>query len=95
MGYFAKGLTHDFGQKFELSSSPCVVLLKIGLEMMFGDVLERKEAVLHDKKICVLYNRKIRYFPKELTHDFGQKFEHSSLFVFIENTPRNDVWGVF
>ena len=28
----------------------CVFLLKIGLEMIFGDVLERKEAVLHDKK---------------------------------------------
>ena len=37
-GYFPKGLTHDFGQK---------------LEMMFGDVRERKEAVLHDKIICV------------------------------------------
>ena len=32
-------------------------------------------------------------FPKGLTHTFGQKFELSSLFVFIENRPRNDVWG--
>ena len=32
-------------------------------------------------------------FPKELTHIFGQKFELSSLFVFIKNRPRNDVWG--
>ena len=28
----------------------CVFLLKIGLEMIFEDVMERKEAVLHDKK---------------------------------------------
>ena len=31
--------------------------------------------------------------PKGLTHHFGQKFELTSLFVFIENRPRNDVWG--
>ena len=34
----------------------CVFLIKIGAEMMFGDVLERKDAVPHDKKICVLYS---------------------------------------
>ena len=67
-------------------------LLKIGPEMMFGDVLDRKEAFL-DKKICILYVRKMGNFPKGLTHDFGQKFQLSSLFVFIENRPRNDVWG--
>ena len=61
--------------------------------MIFGDVLERKEAVLHDKKKNVLYSRKIRYFPKGLTHDFGQKFEISLSFVFIENRTSNDVWG--
>ena len=72
----------------------CVFLLKIGLEMIFGDVLERKEAVLHDKKKNVLYSRKIRYFPKGLTHDFGQKFELSLSFVFIENRTSNDVWDV-
>ena len=62
--------------------------------MIFGDVLERKEAVLHDKKKSVLYSRKIRYFPKGLTHDFGQKFELSLSFVFIENRTSNDVWDV-
>ena len=62
--------------------------------MIFGDVLERKEAVLHHKKKNVLYSRKIRYFPKWLTHDFGQKFELSLSFVFIENRTSNDVWDV-
>ena len=42
----------------------------------------------------VLYSRKIRYFPKGLTHDFGQKFELSLSFVFIENRTSNDVWDV-
>ena len=46
-------------------------LLKKGLEIMLGDVLERKKAVQQDKKICVLYSRKIGYFPKGLTHDFS------------------------
>ena len=70
----------------------CLFLLKIGPEMMFGDVLDRKEAFLDNKNkypICP----KNRNFPKRLTHDFGQKFDVSSLFVFIENRPRNDVWG--
>ena len=60
--------------------------------MMFGDVLDRKEAFL-DNKIWILYFPKIGHFPKGLTHDFGQKFELSSWFVFIENRLRNDVWG--
>ena len=29
----------------------------------------------------------------EIFHDFGQKFNISSVFVFIENRPRNDVSG--
>ena len=123
-------------------------LLKIGQEMMFGDVLDRKEAFLDNKNmylicpknrkfskgvnpwfwwkiwtffmvcfywkyvqkwcflmfhiekkpfqtinICTLYVKKIGNFPKALTHDFGQKFELSLLFVFLENRPTNDVLG--
>ena len=67
IGNFPKGLTHDFGQKFQLSS--LFVLLKIGPEMMFRDVLGRKEAFLDNKNM---------YFQ-----DFRQKLELSSLFVFI------------
>ena len=70
----------------------CLFLLKIGPEMMFGDVLDRKEAFL-DNKNTYLMCPKNRKFSKGLTHDFGQKLELSSLFVFIENRPRNDVWG--
>ena len=91
MGYFPKRLTHDFGQKFELSS--LCVFIETGLEMMFGDVLKTKEAVLYNTNICVLYSQKIGYFPKGLTHDFGQKFSLFSSFVFIEINRRNDVWG--
>ena len=47
MGYFPNGLTHDFGQKLELSSL-FFFLLNIGQEIMFGDVLDRKEAFLNN-----------------------------------------------
>ena len=70
----------------------CLFLFKIGPEIMFGDLLGRKEAFV-DNKICILYVQKIGNFPKGLTHDFGQKFQLSSLFVFIKNRSRNDVWG--
>ena len=67
-------------------------LLKTGLAMTFGDVLDRKEALLDCKK-CISYSRKTGYFAKGLTHDFSQKFKLSSLFVFIEKRPRKNVLG--
>ena len=39
-------------------------------------------------------SKKIGNSPKGLTHDFGQKLELPSLFVFIENRSGNDVWDV-
>ena len=59
--------------------------------MMFGDVLDYKEAFLYNENTYLIC-RKNRKFSKGLTHDFGQKFQLSSLFVFIENRRRNDVW---
>ena len=67
-------ITHDFRQKIELSS--LLVYKKIGLVTTFGDVLDRKEALIDYKK-CILYSRKTGYFAKGLTHHFGQKFELS------------------
>ena len=71
----------------------CLFLLKIGPETMFGDVLDRKESFLDNKNMYLICPKKIGNFPNGLSHDFGQKFNVSSLFVFIENSPRNDVWG--
>ena len=59
--------------------------------MTFGDVLGRKEALLDYKKKCISDRRKTGYFPKGLTHDFGLKFELTSLCVFTNSRPRNDV----
>ena len=66
-------------------------LLKIGPEMMFIDVSHRKEAFLDNKNMYLIFPKNRKFF-KGLTHDFGQKFELSSWFVFIKNRPRNDVY---
>ena len=72
----------------------CLFLLKIGPEMMFGDVLDRKEAFLDNKKMYLICPKN-RKFSKGVNPCFGQKLELSSFFVFIENRPRNDIWGCF
>ena len=38
VGFFPKGLGYDFMWKFQIFLSSCMV--KLDLEMMFGDVLE-------------------------------------------------------
>ena len=65
----------------------CLFLLKIGPVKMFMDVLHRKEAFLENKNMNLISE------ISEIFHDFGQIFELFSLFVFIENRSRNDVWG--
>ena len=60
--------------------------------MMFGDVLDRKQAS-PDYKIIDVFNRQIGFFLRvSVVHEFGQKFEISSLLVFRQNRPRNCVW---
>ena len=88
---FSKGVNPWFSSKTPIFFI-FLFLLKISPEMMFGDLLDRKEAFL-DNKNRYLICPKTRNFPKRLTLEFGQKFELSSLFVFIENRPRNDIWG--
>ena len=63
-------------------------LFKNNLAILFYNVLKRKAAFLNYKKV-ILKKSKICIFAKGLTHDFGQKFELSCMFVFIEKTPRN------
>ena len=87
MGNSPKGLTIISVKNSNLLH--CLFLLKIGPEMMCGDVLDRKQGFLDDNMYLIC--PKIGNFPKALTHDFCQKFELSSLFDFFENRPRNDV----
>ena len=66
------------------------VLCKIHPQKVFGDVLVRKQAFL-DNINMDLKEGKIDIFAKELVHDFGQKVEVFSSFVFIKNRSRKSV----
>ena len=70
------------------------MFIKTHREKVFGDVLDKKEA-FEDYKTTVYEKRKIRIFPKELVHRFGQKFEISSTLIFIQHTPRKSIWERF
>ena len=59
IGNFPKGLTHDFGQKFELFS--WFIFLKIGPEIMLGDVLDRKEAFLDNKNVYLVCSKNRKF----------------------------------
>ena len=69
------------------------VLCKIHPEKVFGDVLVRKEAFL-DNINMDLKEGKIGIFAKGIVHDFGQKVEVFSSFVFIKNRSRKSVCDV-
>ena len=43
-------------------------------------------------KICILQSGHTGIFSKGLTHDFGQKLEISSMFVFGQNKLWNNIW---
>ena len=49
-------------------------LSKIDREIVFADVLDKKEIFIKTIKITVFEKRKIRIFPKGLVHRFGEKF---------------------
>ena len=59
---------------------------QMGSEIMVDDRLDKEQAHL-DKKYWFYSSLSYWDFLKELTHDFGQKLDISSLF-FQQNTPR-------
>ena len=61
-------------------------------QIVFGDVLDRKQAS-PDYKIINVFSRQIGFFLRvSVVYEFGQKFGISSLLVFGQNRPRNCVW---
>ena len=66
------------------------VLCKIHPEKVFGDVLVKKQAFL-DTINMDLQRRQNWHFCKGIVHDFGQKVEVFSSFVFIKNRSRKSV----
>ena len=65
---------------------------KIHLEKVFGDVLVRKQAFLDKINMNLNKKGKIGIFKKTIVHDFGQKVEVFSSFVFIK-IHREKVFG--
>ena len=73
-----------------LNFHACLFLFKKHLAKLFNNVLKRKPAFLNYKNV-ILKNEKNLHFCKGLTHDFGQKFELSGMFIFIAKTPGNTI----
>ena len=69
--FFLKGLTHAFGQKCNFFLY--LFSVKIRPEIMFNNVLYRKETFFSHKKIWFLKVLENWIFPKGLTHAFGKK----------------------
>ena len=72
MGYFPKGLTHDWSRNDD-----------------WGRSREKRRLSRLQKYLFHIVKKSV------ITQDFRQKFEFSSLLVFIENRPNNDIWGCF
>ena len=66
------------------------VFYKIHPENVFGDVLFRKQGFL-DKINMDFKKGKIGIFAKGIVHNFSQKVEVFSSFVFIKNRSRKSV----
>ena len=66
------------------------VLCKIHREKVFGDVLVKKQPFL-DNINLYLKTGKISILAKGIVHDFGQKVEVFSSFVFIKNRSRKSL----
>ena len=66
------------------------VLCKIHREKVFGDVLLRKQAFLDNINVDIK-RRQNWHFCKWIVHDFGQKVEVFSSFVFFKNRSRKSV----
>ena len=64
----------------------CLLLNKIGLEIMFADHPVRKQAYL-DRKIRFLPSHPLEIFSKGLTNDSGQKLEFFPMLPFKQNRP--------
>ena len=72
MEIFSKGLTHDSGKQLEVFL--CLLLNKIGLEIMFADHPIRKQAYLHSK-IRILPSRPMKIFFKQVNTSLWSKIE--------------------
>ena len=82
---FPKGLIHGFGLKMAIF--PTFFLFNIGLENVFYDILERKNAFLLYKKRSSK-SRKIDIFQWIWSMELVQKWTFFQLFFFRQYRPR-------
>ena len=75
MSVFAKGLTLNFPQNFEILLS--LIFFEKDLHMILNNVLNGKKGFF-DNNISFKHSKKMSIFPKGLTHHFPQKLESSS-----------------
>ena len=68
----------------------CLFFKRKYLAILFNNGLEEKQALLNYKKIIFIKWKNLHFY-KELTHDFGQKFELSCISVFV----RQNTWLYF
>ena len=67
-------------------------IVKLDLEIMFGDVLEWNESDSDDIWGCQIWSAAILdFFPKGLAYDFGSKFQISFKFVYSQIEPKNNI----
>ena len=58
---------------------------------MFHDILDKKQAFTDYKNID--FRQPPNWiFRKGLVHNFGQKFQISSMFISGQSSPRNSIW---
>ena len=67
------------------------VLCKIHPEKVFGDVVVRKQAFLDNINMDVKRRQNWEICKGDIVHDFGEKVEVFSYFVFIINRSRKSV----
>ena len=89
--YFPKRLTHDFGQKMAIVSF--LFLGKNNLEILFGHRSIKRESFLDYKNMHFTGSRIFGFFPKRLTHSFGQKFAFFFNFLFLGKNNVTTVSG--
>ena len=78
---FSKGLTHGFGQNFQIFFQ--FVFLQKRLKVPFDYLQKRKQPFLDYKNDIISKSGKIGIFSKGLTHGFGEDFQIFFQFVFL------------
>ena len=90
---FPKGLTHGFGQKMAIF--PCLFFFPIQARKMCFTLFQNKKTSFQPIRKRSSKSRKIKIFPKWLTHGFGQKMAIFPCFFFFAIYARKMCFTIF